>query len=186
MMQPGPPWPREGSAVREEAGGRASHRAHPAQSGVPGRKALHLCPGLATPAGAGSGPAPSFESLLRPPALCLGPKLALRAAPKRADCESQVRAAASALRPRHRQAGRPGSPGWERARAEARGGDPRGRPRCIHSATSQKVSKPEPAGDLMGQGSRVPRPEVGGQGRTPQSECPKGVPLRTHAVGDHG
>lgn len=92
MMQPGPPWPREGSAVREEAGGRASHRAHPAQSGVPGRKALHLCPGLATPAGAGSGPAPSFESLLRPPALCLGPKLALRAAPKRADCESQVRA----------------------------------------------------------------------------------------------
>lgn len=122
MMQPGPPWPREGSAVPGEAGGRASHRAHSAQSGVPGRKALQLCPGLATPTGEGSGPAPSFESLLRPPAFCLGPKLALCAAPKRTDCESQVRAAASALRPRHRQAGRPGSrwlgegkgrgPGW--------------------------------------------------------------------------
>lgn len=89
MMQPGPPWPREGSAAPGEKGGRASHRAHPAQSGVPGRKALHLCLGLVSPTGAVSGPAPFFESLLRLPALCLGPKLALSATPKRAGCESQ-------------------------------------------------------------------------------------------------
>lgn len=95
---------------------------HPAQSRVPRRKALHLYPDLVTLTGVGSGPAPSFESLLRLPALCLGPTLALRAAPKLAGCESQVRAVASALRPRHRQAGRPESsrlgesegrgPGW--------------------------------------------------------------------------
>lgn len=54
----------------------------------------------------GSGPAPSSESLLRPAALCLGLKLALSAAPERAGCVSQVRAAVSALRPRHRAAGR--------------------------------------------------------------------------------
>lgn len=126
MMQPGPPWPREGSAAPGEKGGRASHRAHPAQSGVPGRKALHLCLGLVSPTGAGSGPAPFFESLLRLPAPCLGPKLALSATPKRAGCESQVRAAASALRPRHRQAGRSGSSWLGEGEGQARGGNPRG------------------------------------------------------------
>lgn len=114
VMQSGPPWLREGSAVPgRRAGERTTKRAQlsrgvggPWEAGPP-----HLCSGLVTPAGTGSGPAPCFESLLRPPALCLGPKLALSAAPERerAGCASQVRAAASALRPCQRPAGRAGS-----------------------------------------------------------------------------
>lgn len=187
MMQPGPPWPREGSAVPgRRAGERTTKRAQlsrgvggPWEAGPP-----HLCSGLVTPAGTGSGPAPCFESLLRPPALCLGPKLALSAAPERerAGCASQVRAAASALRPCQRPAGRAGS-NWL-GKGEGRGPceSPRGGRRCIHSVSSQKVSKPEPAGDLMARGSQVLRPEVYGKG----SERPRGAPLPTLAMGGHG
>lgn len=39
-------------------------------------------------------------------------------------------------------------------------GSPRGGRGCTRSASSQKVSKPEPTGDLMGLGSRVLRPEA--------------------------
>lgn len=45
------------------------------------------------------------------------------------------------------------------------------------SASSQKVSKPEPAGDLMAQGSQVLRPEVFRKG----SKCRRAVPLSTLA-----
>lgn len=111
MMQPGPPWPTEGSAVPGEAGGRASEPlCAPSSFGGPWEAGPRTsAPAWSPPSGTGSGPAPCLESLLRPPAPCLGPELALSAAPERAGCASQVRAAASALRPRHRPAGRAGS-----------------------------------------------------------------------------
>lgn len=69
----------------------------------------------------------------------------------------------------------------ERDRVKAPGENPRGGRRCTHSASSQKVSKPEPSGNLMARGSQVVRPEVYGQG----SECPRGVALPTLAAGGH-